>query len=142
MRTMHAMAALMAAIVLFTILSGCGKDPRAAAATATCERLVTQLAARRWEQALPLLSGAALDAVDSLIPMLDAAPGLQTRISDFRPLTARAGTDEAEVVASYVQEQTVPGYGTTLQRLRVKFWLVWLGGQWRVYQAAVMDAAR
>lgn len=142
MQIRKAMAAATAAIAALIALFGCGRDPRAGQAVLTCEVLVMELAARRWDAARPMLSGAALDAVDGLIPLLDAAAGLQTRVTDFRALGVRTADDEAEVVASYVQEQTVPGYGTTLQRLRVKFWLIWLGGRWRVYQAAVMDAVR
>lgn len=142
MPRINAMAAVTAAIALLSLFSGCGRDPRATAAAGACEELVGHLAARRWDQAMPLLSGSALDAVGGLAPLLDAVPGLDTRVADFKPLSIDVEREEAEVLASYLQEQTVPGYGTTLQRLRVKFWLVWLGGRWRVYQAAVVEAER
>ncbi|HCC32652.1 MAG TPA: hypothetical protein DEQ28_01940 [Clostridiales bacterium] len=98
---------------------------------AVVELFCQALAGRNYDALLSVLTGDALAAMEYLLPVLEAS-GAETALHDLQVHVREIRRDTAVAEARYVQEQRVPGHGTTVQRMVVLFEFVLLEGQWRI----------
>lgn len=130
--------AVLALVLAALLLAGC-RDPGAEKAAAkTVEDAITALAAKDYTRAKVGLTGEALEALDSLAPVLQPMK-TETKVSDFKVSSAKADGQQADVRAQWVQEQAVAGYGSIVQAYDVTFHLILLKGQWRIAYAHVLQ---
>lgn len=131
-------AAVLALALITLLLTGC-RDPDAEKAAArVVQDTVTALAAKDYVKAKVGLTGEALEALDTLAPMLQPMKS-ETKVSDWKVSSAKSDGQEADVRAQWVQEQVVAGYGSIVQAYDVTFHLILLKGQWRIAYAHVLQ---
>jgi len=104
------------------------------------EEYVQNLAAQQWDKVLPALSGDALASMEEMIPALQAVD-YETKIHELKTKVdfINKDKDRATVEATYIMEQTVPDYGTTLDDMMVVFDLKKIQDQWKIYRISIVN---
>jgi len=98
---------------------------------AVVELFLRSLEGRDYGALLSVLTGDALASMEYLLPVLEAS-GVETALYGLEVYVLEARRGRASAEARYVQEQRVPGYGTTVQRMVVFFDLVLFEGRWMI----------
>ncbi len=98
---------------------------------AVVELFLRSLEGRDYGALLSVLTGDALASMEYLLPVLEAS-GVETALYGLEVYVLEARRGRASAEARYVQEQRVPGYGTTVQRMVVLFELVLFEGRWMI----------
>lgn len=135
--------AVLAALLFVSLLPllGCSRGgAEEAAMEEVVESYVKSVADRKFDQALELLTGEALEAVKEVLPAVEKA-NVRSSVSkvETRADFLNRSRDRGSVECSYVLEQTVPGYGTTLNEITAAFDLKKLDGRWLIYSARVIS---
>ena len=131
--------AILALAVTALLFTGCSHADAEKVAAKVVQDTVTALAAKDYTKARVNLTGEALEAVDTLVPVLQPMKA-ETKVSDFKVSSAKSdGQDTADVRAQWVQEQAVAGYGSIVQAYDVTFHLILLKGQWRIAYAHMLE---
>ncbi len=99
-----------------------------------CKQYVEDLAAKRGEKVTEALTGDALEAWKMVGPML-LATNMTTTIKNFEGKVGQMNRaqDRAEVEATYIQEQVIEGFGTTVAEFSVVFQLKRIEQSWKIY---------
>ncbi|MHB8927085.1 MAG: hypothetical protein ACYC9Q_05375 [Bacillota bacterium] len=136
MRSRAKMLVVVGIVALALTSAGCGRSFTLEKELVSKSQAFTQdFAARRFEAVLPVLTGDALESVKAALPLLQSA-NLETKVTDWSGKVdfMNRSKDRASVDLSYIQEQTVPGYGTTTTKMNVVYDWKKLAGAWRIYE--------
>ncbi|MGB9881131.1 MAG: hypothetical protein ACPLRM_10245 [Anaerolineae bacterium] len=138
-RTMHLV--LAACIVAAIVVSGCGRAfTEEKKLVDLCRQYTLALAEKKIDQAAGLLTGEALEAMKFAAPIIEAAE-VTTVIKNFEGKVGQMNKarDRAEVEASYIQEQTVEGYGTTVAEFSIVYYLKKVDKDWKIYSIRIVQ---
>lgn len=104
------------------------------------EAFTQDFTARKFESVLPVLTGDALESVKAALPLLQSAD-VETKVTDWNGKVdfMNRSKDRASVELSYIQEQTVAGYGTTTTKMDVVYDWKKLAGAWRIYEIKLVQ---
>lgn len=122
-------------LVVACLAAGCGRSPSLERElVGLCEKYTQLFAARDYDAARHYLTGQALLELDASRPLLEAVRAVETKVSEFQGRVDFMSRDRSRASArcAWVQEQTVPGSGTTISRVEVVYDLVKLKGQWLI----------
>lgn len=129
-------------MVFALLLAGCGGGDKELERQlqGMVEEYVQNLAAQKWDRVLPALSGDALASMEEMIPALQAIQ-YETKIHDLSVDIdfINKKKDRATIEATYVMEQTIPDYGTTLDDMMVVFDLKKIRDEWKIYRISIAD---
>lgn len=97
-------------------------------------------AAKRFSKVMPVLTGDALDAMQAAAPLLEVAD-VQTKVLSYEGRVDFVNRDKtrASVEATYTQEQTIEGYGTSSTEITVVLDWKKMGDNWRIYSIKTVD---
>lgn len=132
---MRAVRIILAAVLVLCVAGGCGKSPSLERELVQlCEKYTQLFAAKDYDSARHYLTGQALVELDASRPLLEAVRAVETKVSEFQGKVDFMSRDKSRASArcSWVQEQTVPGSGTTITRVEVVYDLVKLKGKWLI----------
>jgi len=141
LRTRGKASIVIAALVLAVAVAGCGRSFVLEKDLVSKSQAFTQdFAARKWEQVMPVLTGDALESVKAALPLLQSAD-VETKVTDWSGKVdfMNRSKDRASVELSYIQEQTVPGYGTTTTKMDVVYDWKQLAGAWKIYEIKLVQ---
>ena len=123
------------ATIVLLLLTGCGDDKVLESQLKdTSIKYITAWAAKDFETVMTLATGEALTALQQLAPALKGADysnkieGMSAKLDHINK-----SKDNAAVELTYTQEQTVPGYGTSVRKIDVMCNLKKINGEWKVY---------
>lgn len=132
-------AAAMIALALASV--GCGRSFTLEKELVAKSQAFTQdFATGRFEAVLSALTGDALESVKAALPLLQGA-NVETKVTDWTGKVdfMNRSRDRASVELSYIQEQTVPGYGTTTTKMDVVYDWKKLDGSWMIYEIKLVQ---
>lgn len=124
------------------LLAGCEKRSFIEEKTlvAMSQEYVENVAAKKFELVLPMLTGDALDGFRMSLPILEALE-VTNKVSDFEAECdfMNRKNDRASVEVSYLQEQTIEGFGTSLVELNSVLEFKKLNNEWKIYEVKIIQ---
>lgn len=126
----------VAFLTLAVLVAGCGKRSfvEEEKLVKMTQDYVENVAAKKFDQVIPVLTGDALDGMRVSMPVLEAIK-VTNKISDFAAKCdfMNRTNDRASVEATYLQQQTVENFGTATVEMDVVFDFKKLNGEWKIY---------
>ncbi|MEW6048417.1 MAG: hypothetical protein AB1609_18395 [Bacillota bacterium] len=130
-----AVLGLVLALAVAVAAGGCRRSPSTEKELVKlCQDYTVLFAEKKFAECREYLTGEALTQFELGLPLLEATKAVQSRVSDFRgavDFVNRSG-DRASVRCTWLQEDTVPGAGTVVNRMDVAYDVVKLKGRWLI----------
>ena len=117
------------------LVSGCGRSfLLEEEIVKLCRGYTENVAARKYDKAMEMLTGDALESFRIALPAIEALE-ISSKVSGWKGKVdwMNRPKDRASVAAEYLMEQTVPGYGTALTDYEVVYDLKKTASGWKIY---------